>query len=136
MKEPGPRSLDLDVPRPTSASTISSRRPNSRSRPPLSLTLSPLIASSPAEPSSLLGSPKSASSRSSRHADDVSLADDTSSQVVESGDEQEQSGMSVSQDSTSQLIMPSIQMPSRRPFTARGKATGRYKVLFAGASGW
>jgi hypothetical protein len=37
--------------------------------------------------------------------------------------------------SAPQLIMPSIKMPSRRPFTAEGKAMGRLKVLIAGDSG-
>lgn len=34
-----------------------------------------------------------------------------------------------------QLVMPSIQMPSRRPFTEVGKSIGRLKVLVAGDSG-
>ncbi|KAL2259175.1 hypothetical protein VTK26DRAFT_7240 [Humicola hyalothermophila] len=34
-----------------------------------------------------------------------------------------------------QLIMPSIKMPSRRPFTEEGKRMGRLKVLIAGDSG-
>ena len=34
-----------------------------------------------------------------------------------------------------QLVMPSIKMPSRRPFTAEGKRMGRLKVLIAGDSG-
>ncbi|KAL0473864.1 Septin domain-containing protein [Neurospora intermedia] len=34
-----------------------------------------------------------------------------------------------------QLIMPSIKMPSRRPFTDQGKSMGRLKVLIAGDSG-
>ncbi|KAL7626577.1 hypothetical protein AAE478_003349 [Parahypoxylon ruwenzoriense] len=37
--------------------------------------------------------------------------------------------------SAPQLVMPSIQMPSRRPFTETGKNIGRLKVLFAGDSG-
>jgi hypothetical protein len=37
--------------------------------------------------------------------------------------------------SAPQLIMPSIKMPSRRPFTETGKAMGRLKVLIAGDSG-
>jgi len=36
---------------------------------------------------------------------------------------------------TPQLIMPSIKMPSRRPFTDQGKTIGRLKVLIAGDSG-
>jgi hypothetical protein len=37
--------------------------------------------------------------------------------------------------SAPQLIMPSIKMPSRRPFTDEGKRMGRLKVLVAGDSG-
>ncbi|KAK3322563.1 hypothetical protein B0H66DRAFT_515109 [Apodospora peruviana] len=37
--------------------------------------------------------------------------------------------------SAPQLIMPSIKMPSRRPFTEEGKAMGRLKVMIAGGSG-
>ncbi|KAB5558615.1 hypothetical protein GE09DRAFT_1120040 [Coniochaeta sp. 2T2.1] len=37
--------------------------------------------------------------------------------------------------SAPQLIMPSIKMPSRQPFTETGKAMGRLKVLIAGDSG-
>jgi hypothetical protein len=43
--------------------------------------------------------------------------------------------MDSSTSSAPQLIMPSIKMPSRRPFTAEGKAMGRLKVLIAGDSG-
>ena len=37
--------------------------------------------------------------------------------------------------SAPQLIMPSINMPSRRPFTTTGRSMGRLKVLVAGDSG-
>ncbi|KAI1861358.1 uncharacterized protein JN550_010888 [Neoarthrinium moseri] len=37
--------------------------------------------------------------------------------------------------SAPQLVMPSIKMPSRRPFTETGKSLGRLKVLIAGKSG-
>jgi hypothetical protein len=37
--------------------------------------------------------------------------------------------------SAPQLVMPSIQMPSRRPFTETGKSMGRLKILLAGDSG-
>ncbi|KAK6536950.1 hypothetical protein TWF281_001157 [Arthrobotrys megalospora] len=36
---------------------------------------------------------------------------------------------------STQFIMPTIKMPSRRPFTARGKDIGRLKILVAGDSG-
>jgi len=37
--------------------------------------------------------------------------------------------------SAPQLIMPSLKLPSRRPFTDEGKSMGRLKVLIAGDSG-
>ncbi|KAH8200241.1 hypothetical protein TruAng_005577 [Truncatella angustata] len=37
--------------------------------------------------------------------------------------------------SAPQLVMPSIKMPSRRPFTELGKSLGRLKLLIAGKSG-
>ena len=37
--------------------------------------------------------------------------------------------------SAPQLIMPSLKLPSRRPFTHEGKSMGRLKVLIAGDSG-
>jgi hypothetical protein len=39
------------------------------------------------------------------------------------------------EESAPQLIMPSIKMPSRRPFTEKGKNMGRLKILIAGRSG-
>ncbi|RVD87734.1 uncharacterized protein DFL_001946 [Arthrobotrys flagrans] len=36
---------------------------------------------------------------------------------------------------STQFIMPTIKMPSRRPFTSRGKEIGRLKILVAGDSG-
>ncbi|KAF3922055.1 Septin-7 [Dactylellina cionopaga] len=54
------------------------------------------------------------------------MADNQDPTVVESLD-----------DSTlsTQFIMPTIKMPSRRPFTARGEELGRLKILVAGDSG-
>jgi hypothetical protein len=58
------------------------------------------------------------------------------SQAIASGEEDEELHPTLNQntDSMSQLIMPSIAMPSRRPFTDKGRAFGRLKLLFAGAS--
>ncbi|KAJ5238712.1 hypothetical protein N7468_003331 [Penicillium chermesinum] len=52
-------------------------------------------------------------------------------------DEEDRPGPSphIGPANVSQLIMPSIKMPSRRPFTERGKAMGRFKILLAGAPG-
>ncbi|RHZ49693.1 uncharacterized protein CDV56_104859 [Aspergillus thermomutatus] len=98
----------------------------------------PLTPLNPDEPSSLPSSPKSVSNQSMKHLDDISITDDLSSQAVGSEDEgndAREGPNSPGFDSTSQLIMPSIRMPSRRPFTDRGKTMGRFKVLVAGACG-
>lgn len=97
----------------------------------------PLTPLNPDEPSSLPSSPKSISNHSLRPLDDVSITDEINSQVLGSGDEEERSRASphLGPAGASQLIMPSLKMPSRRPFTERGKAMGRFKVLLAGEPG-
>lgn len=114
-----------------SATRESSTRPSFTD--PSSRPLTPLH---PDEPSSLPSSPKSISNQSLRPLDDISITDEISSQMVES-DEEDRPGLSprLGPHGASQLIMPSIKMPSRRPFTERGKAMGRFKVLLAGAPG-
>ncbi|KAM5458135.1 hypothetical protein MaudCBS49596_000045 [Microsporum audouinii] len=98
------------------------------------LSGAPSFIGSPGEPVSLPSSPKSTSTRSFRHVDDMSAVDEISYQ---NGGEIEDSLVESSElpDSSSQLVMPSIKMPSRRPFTERGKAMGRLKFLLAGAPG-
>ncbi|KFY99372.1 hypothetical protein V498_00808 [Pseudogymnoascus sp. VKM F-4517 (FW-2822)] len=64
------------------------------------------------------------------------LTDDGGSQAIaSSGDEDTQSPDVMEGSSSSQLVMPSLQMPSRRPFTDKGKNMGRLKILIAGDSG-
>ncbi|KAL5336340.1 hypothetical protein BJX70DRAFT_284909 [Aspergillus crustosus] len=89
------------------------------------------------DPSSLPSSPKSITNHSTGHLDEISLTDDLSSQAVASGEEDEGSQPAFNQgpDSISQLIMPSITMPTRRPFTDKGRALGRVKLLLAGTAG-
>ncbi|KAJ5709605.1 hypothetical protein N7493_009896 [Penicillium malachiteum] len=96
----------------------------------------PLTPYNPDDPSSLPSSPKSISNRSFRPFDDISITDEINSQVIGSDDE-DKPGRSpyLGPQGASQLIMPSIKMPSRRPFTERGKAMGRFKILLGGASG-
>lgn len=62
---------------------------------------------------------------------------DAASQAIVSSEEEEEEADLLSEvpDNDPQLIMPSIRMPSRRPFTERGKTIGRLKVLIAGDSG-
>ncbi|KAG9230493.1 Septin-domain-containing protein [Amylocarpus encephaloides] len=98
----------------------------------ISRPYTPLSYNSPA-PGSLMGSPDSR-----RNSDVGSYLDDVASQaMVSSGDDQAQDAGPQLMDSGSapQLIMPSIKMPSRRPFTERGKNMGRLKVMIAGDSG-
>ncbi|KAL4938576.1 hypothetical protein BDV06DRAFT_50325 [Aspergillus oleicola] len=116
----------------------------SRLEPPLPLSnltsprpLTPLNFLNPDCPSSLPSSPKSMTNQSTRHLDDISITDEICSQAVGSAEEDDESRPTLNQssDTMSQLIMPSITMPSRRPFTDKGKALGRVKVLLAGAAG-
>jgi hypothetical protein len=87
-----------------------------------------------ATPNSVISSP--GSRRGSRASDLDSMNDETSSQaIISSGeDEEDVSGM-MDSGSAPQLVMPSIKMPSRRPFTERGRNMGRLKILIAGDSG-
>ncbi|KAI0481047.1 hypothetical protein GGR56DRAFT_302617 [Xylariaceae sp. FL0804] len=55
-------------------------------------------------------------------SDEEPMMDSMASDMMDSG-------------SAPQLVMPSIQMPSRRPFTEAGKNLGRLKVMLAGDSG-
>lgn len=116
------------------SSSFSSLQPPP-SDPASSRPLTPLNLSNPDDHSSSLpSSPKSLSDHSLRPLDDVSITDE---QAIVSGDE-DSDGREVPEagtDGMPQLIMPSLRMPSRRPFTERGKAMGRLKVLLAGACG-
>ncbi len=77
------------------------------------------------------------SSPDSRRSSDVgSLDDNTSQAILSSGDEERETGSElIDSGNAPQLVMPSIKMPSRRPFTDRGKNMGKIKVLIAGDSG-
>lgn len=83
---------------------------------------------------SLTSSPKSTSTRSFRPSDDESTDEVASQAIASSGDEENEPSSEVL-DSSPQLIMPSIKMPSRRPFTEKGKGMGLLKILIAGDSG-
>ena len=97
----------------------------------ISRPFTPLSFGSPAPPS-IMSSPDSR-----RNSDAGSLMDDNNSQAIISSGEEDKEMASELMDSGSapQLVMPSIKMPSRRPFTERGKNMGRVKVLIAGDSG-
>ena len=102
--------------------------------PSMSQSLTSLSLDSQAPLSSLASSPKSFSQKSFRQSDDE-MIDDSGSQAIVSSSEDETRSSTGIRDSAPQLIMPSIKMPSRRPFTDGGKAINRLKVLIAGDSG-
>ena len=104
------------------------------SPPSISHSLASLSLDSQAPLSSTPSSPKSYSNRSFRPSDEDSM-DEGGSQAIISSSEDDARPSSSMQNSAPQLIMPSIKMPSRRPFTDRGKNMGRLKILLAGDSG-
>ncbi|KAI1106908.1 hypothetical protein F4804DRAFT_299440 [Jackrogersella minutella] len=95
--------------------------------------------SSPSRPMTpfMLGTSCTGSIISSPSSRRNSFAGSLSEHAVYSDEESFEHGHSGMVDSGSapQLVMPSIKMPSRRPFTETGKSLGRLKVLFAGDSG-
>ncbi|GME24753.1 Cell division protein GTP binding protein [Neofusicoccum parvum] len=110
-----------------SAGTLSSQPP----LPPLTPVQFEL-SSGPA--SDLPSTPKSVSLKSFRLSDEESQADEAASQAIVTSDE-EDDGVEEKgevEKAVPQLVMPSIQMPKRRPFTEKGKNMGRLKVLIAG----
>jgi hypothetical protein len=89
----------------------------------------------PSQNVSLPSSPKSVSSRSVQKSDEGLISDDAASQAIASSEDDDEDQPAAVQDSQPELIMPSINMPSRRPFTARGKRIGRFKIMVAGHKG-
>lgn len=136
--KPKPRSRDrapdiLQTAFSTPSGSTSPRKLRRASPPSTSHSLASLSQASLGPGSSLPSSPKSNSSRSFRPSDEESTYEGGSQAIASSEDEAEMS--SETRDGAPQLIMPSIKMPSRRPFTNRGKDMGRLKVLIAGDSG-
>lgn len=99
--------------------------------------LTPLNAASPfAVPQSAIPSPpRSVSLQSLRLSDEDPGLDDVASQAIASSSDEAEDTVLDELSSFPQLVMPSIQMPSRRPFTAKGKTMGKLKVLVAGEAG-
>ena len=94
---------------------------------------------SPHPESAMPSTPRSASPKSFRLSDEEqSIASDSGSQAIQSssGDENEGATESPSKDEAMpQLVMPSISMPARRPFTENGKRVGRLKIMIVGPQG-
>ncbi len=140
--KPFPRPQTRDHSRDRCEAAIANTADSSPSRstqegplsPSMSRSLTSLSLDSQARLSSLPGTPKSTSNRSFPPSDEDSMRDEGSQAVPSSEDDEAEFHASI-QDSAPQLIMPSIKMPSRRPFTDQGKSMGRLKVLIAGDSG-
>ncbi|KAI0437663.1 hypothetical protein F4803DRAFT_537669 [Xylaria telfairii] len=107
-----------------SQSPASQVYPSSVSRPITPLMLGPSCISS-------VGS----SSSSRRDSFTSSLSDDPVGYGHEPAGEPASAPSMLDSGSAPQLVMPSINMPSRRPFTETGKNLGRLKILLAGDSG-
>lgn len=91
---------------------------------------------SPAPTSAMPSTPKSVSVHSLKLSDEDSALDEIASQVItSSGDEEDEETQQKESRSFPELVMPSIQMPKRRPFTTKGKAMGKLKLLVAGEPG-
>lgn len=109
------------------------RKLSSHFRSPSMITVGPKPP-----PSAIASTPSAISLHSLKLSDEDSVADELASQAITSSGEEEseeadaEAGLS---STLPQLVMPSIQMPARRPFTTKGKAMGRLKVLVAGETG-
>jgi hypothetical protein len=102
------------------------------------LTLLDLDAPSPAPTSGMPSTPSAISLQSLKLSDEDSVMDESASQAIASSGEEEEAETTTQQGSMGsfpQLVMPSIQMPSRRPFTTKGKAMGKLKIMVAGEAG-
>lgn len=133
-QEHSPEGNEIVSPSQTKEALPSHSNLRHASPPSASESFTSLLQRSQLQSLSLPDSPKSGSTRSFRPSDEESI-DDTASQAIVSSGEDENDYSSEVQDSSPQLIMPSIKMPSRRPFTDRGKGMGRLKIMIAGDSG-
>lgn len=106
----------------------------------LNMPFTPVYLASPGSESTPISSPRSGSLRSFHFSDEESVADDTGSQaIMSSGEEEDDDDDDVAprmpQTDAPQLVMPSISIPTRRAFTARGAGVGKLKILVAGPRG-
>ena len=120
---------------PSTANSSPRKLPRRSSPPSTSHSLASLSQASQDPCSSSPSSPKSTSNGSFRPSDEESMDEGGSQALASSEDEAEAEAPPEVGNSAPQLIMPSIKMPSRRPFTDRGKAIGRFKILIAGNTG-
>jgi len=109
--------------------------------------LTPLLLRSPVNgsvsDSAPMSTPNSVSLRSLRLSDDEYSVDEAASQALTSSGEDEEAeevdetmlAEGAQTESLPQLVMPSISMPRRRPFTETGKNIGKLKIMVAGSKG-
>ncbi|KAH3911125.1 hypothetical protein HBH56_140890 [Parastagonospora nodorum] len=134
-------SASSSVKLPGSFKTVPQRRPRRKLSSHASSTpLTPLQtdAPSPGPMSGMPSTPSAISLQSLKLSDEDSIMDESGSQAVTSSGEEDGAEATTQQASMAsfpQLVMPSIQMPSRRPFTTKGKAMGKLKIMVAGESG-
>ncbi|EGP92280.1 unnamed protein product [Zymoseptoria tritici ST99CH_1E4] len=110
------------------ARTLGVRRGSAGSSANMSQPVTPTRLS-PHPGSAASSTPRSTSPKSFRLSDE----DETGSQALQSsnGDEGDHSLL----ERTPQLVMPSLAMPTRRPFTEKGKQMGRAKIMVVGSKG-
>ncbi|KAK0653843.1 hypothetical protein QBC41DRAFT_351593 [Cercophora samala] len=133
---------DLATPMPVTLGkfpTLSSSSSSPPPPPPLSATSNsrPTTPFLSAGPASTLGSISSRRNSLSLSSAPSVIGTDYDDHLYPDEDEQQLQETEIMESSGSapQLIMPSIKMPSRRPFTEQGRQMGRLKVLIAGDSG-
>lgn len=104
----------------------------------LSQPITPLKMS-PHPESAMPSTPRSGSPKSFRLSDEeASVASDTGSQAIQSSSGEEGGDEEVPEakdSSMPQLVMPSVAVPTRRPFTEKGKCMGRLRVMVLGSRG-
>jgi hypothetical protein len=117
---------------PLSRASVASRSPapmSAQNPPSFSRPMTPMT----------LGTSCTGSAMSSPSSRRNSLAGSLSEHAISSDDEDNALQSStldmMESGSAPQLVMPSIKMPSRRPFTELGKNMGHLKLLIAGRSG-
>ena len=131
--------LDLSPHRPIPWLTTRSPSIRSSSQPP-----SPTFSHSPSHALDPLNTPKSTTSLPSSRLSDgqaspaggSSVAMAQASEVGESSTGRRQlDHLDLARTHTPQLVMPTMDIPSRRPFTQRGAQLGELKILVAGLKG-
>jgi hypothetical protein len=139
----GSHSSAASAAKPSESFKLSPARRMKRNAPnhASSTPLTPLRigAHSPFPISDMSSTPSAISLQSLKLSDDESAMDESASQAIMSSGEEDGEEATTTQQGASggfpQLVMPSIQMPSRRPFTTKGKAMGKLKIMVAGEAG-